>query len=77
MERKRHRHTKIPYPDVTFYESPSRLPQSFGVGVRSYQPDDINPFTEFDLMYAYVLDFFGKKQKIFTNQKLRHLYLVY
>jgi len=64
MERKRHRHPKrnlMPYQDVTFYESASRLSQNFGVAVRSYQPDDINPFTESDLMDAYVSDFFRKK----------------
>lgn len=64
MERRRYRHPKrnlIPYPDVTFYESASRLPQNFGVDVRAYQPDDINPFTESDLMDAYVSNFFGKK----------------
>jgi len=65
MERKRPRHPKknlTPYhPDVTFYASASRLSQNFGVAVRPYQPDDINPFTESDLMDAYVSDFFGKK----------------
>ena len=65
MERKRPRHPKknlTPYhPDVTFYASASRLSQNFGVAVRPYQPDDINPFTESDLMDAYVSDFFRKK----------------